>query len=90
MTFFEPIGTLAATIAVLGYINDRFIEMPHASPRVDVDLRAALNQEVNDPKRLCWGDRDPLLYMRTRPPGMSDALVRLALLRHDRAAQRRR
>lgn len=43
---------------------------------------------VNGAERLCW-PQGALLFMRTRPPGVTARLVRRALEHRDPAAQRR-
>lgn len=54
--------------------------------------RSAVDEAVRDvfngDDKLCWGG-DALLYMRKRPPGITDALVRRALVAREAAAQSR-
>ncbi len=54
------------------------------APAADDAMRAALAGVTPDAP--CW-TTDALLYMRKRPPGITDELVRRALLRHDANAQ---
>ncbi len=50
----------------------------------DDAIRAALDSD--EPGKPCW-NTDALLYMRKRPPGVTDELVRRALLGHDAKAR---
>ena len=54
------------------------------SQRADEQITAFVNGE----QRLCWND-GALFFMRQRPPGVTPALVRRALVQRDAAAQRR-
>ena len=54
------------------------------APAADDAMRSALAGVTPDAP--CW-TTDALLYMRKRPPGITDDLVRRALLRHDAQAQ---
>jgi hypothetical protein len=49
---------------------------------------AHITAVVNGQQRLCWPE-GALLYMRHRPPGITPALVRLALQQREAPAQRR-
>ena len=85
-------ATTAATLALPGgaalagsvegpfivWMNLGTVQPQHA----DVQITAF----VNGPQRLCWPD-GALLYMRQRPPGVTPALVRRALVGRNAAAQ---
>lgn len=49
---------------------------------------AQITAFANGEQRLCW-EEGALLYMRSRPAGLTPALVRQALVQRDAAAQRR-
>jgi hypothetical protein len=75
---------LAASAGIAGGPYIVWVNLASDDPSTADDaIRAAVDSE----DKQCWSD-DALLYMRLRPPGITDDLVRRALVRKDPAAQR--
>lgn len=78
---------LQAGAALAGSVEGPYIVWMNLGSVQPQQADAQITAFVNGQQRLCWPD-GALLYMRQRPPGVTPALVRRALVLRSAAAQR--